>query len=155
MSLRSLFETAAARAGEGAGYAGDVLPDEAWRILSEDVNALLVDVRTQPEWGFVGIPDLGPLGRKPLFVAWQVFPQMAVNPRFTEELAAQGVEAERTVLFMCRSGGRSAMAARAVTGRGFVRAFNIAEGFEGPLDAAKHRGTVAGWKARGLPWIQA
>jgi adenylosuccinate synthase len=33
-------------------------------------------------------------------------------------------------------------------------AFNVADGFEGPVDAEGHRGTVAGWKAEGLPWRQ-
>ncbi|MGI9402905.1 MAG: rhodanese-like domain-containing protein, partial [Hyphomicrobium sp.] len=28
------------------------------------------------------------------------------------------------------------------------------DGFEGPLDASRHRGQVAGWKAAGLPWVQ-
>jgi hypothetical protein len=30
----------------------------------------------------------------------------------------------------------------------------VAEGFEGPPDANRHRGKVAGWKAAGLPWVQ-
>jgi len=37
---------------------------------------------------------------------------------------------------------------------GFPRAFNVADGFEGPVDQEGHRGTVAGWKADGLPWRQ-
>ena len=28
------------------------------------------------------------------------------------------------------------------------------EGFEGPLDDDYHRGTVGGWRHRGLPWQQ-
>jgi hypothetical protein len=30
----------------------------------------------------------------------------------------------------------------------------VAEGFEGNLDAERHRGRVGGWKAAGLPWAQ-
>jgi hypothetical protein len=30
----------------------------------------------------------------------------------------------------------------------------VAEGYEGDLDAARHRGSVNGWKGRGLPWRQ-
>jgi rhodanese-related sulfurtransferase len=37
---------------------------------------------------------------------------------------------------------------------GFDRSRNVAEGFEGPLDTTRHRGSIAGWKAAGLPWIQ-
>ena len=34
------------------------------------------------------------------------------------------------------------------------RAYNIAQGFEGDLDEARHRGSLTGWKASGLPWRQ-
>ena len=51
-----------------------------------------------------------------------------------------------------RPGG--SVAAQAAQAAGFPHAFNVADGFEGPVDAACHRGTVAGWKAEGLPWRQ-
>jgi rhodanese-related sulfurtransferase len=38
--------------------------------------------------------------------------------------------------------------------RGYPRCYNIANGFEGPHDGARHRGGVAGWKHDGLPWVQ-
>jgi len=31
---------------------------------------------------------------------------------------------------------------------------NVAEGFEGDLDATGRRGSLGGWKARGLAWRQ-
>ena len=40
------------------GYAGDIDPGRAWRLLTEDPGAVLVDVRTSAEWNFVGLPDL-------------------------------------------------------------------------------------------------
>ena len=79
---------------------------------------------------------------------------MGVNPNFSAELANRGVTPDQTTLFICRSGNRSAAAAIAMTAKGFTRCYNVAEGFEGPLDADKHRGTLGGWKARGLPWVQ-
>ena len=63
-------------------YAGDVSPTEAWQGLSQDPKAVLIDVRTQPEWNFVGIPDLRSLDKKTGFVCWQVYPQMQVDPEF-------------------------------------------------------------------------
>ena len=63
-----------------AGYAGDIKPETAWRILSEHKEAVLVDVRTRAEWNYVGLPDLAPLGKKPALIEWQVFPTMQVNP---------------------------------------------------------------------------
>jgi rhodanese-related sulfurtransferase len=32
--------------------------------------------------------------------------------------------------------------------------YNVANGFEGQIDAAGHRGTLNGWKAEDLPWRQ-
>ena len=48
-----------------AGYAGDVSPNTAWKILSENKDAVLIDVRTRAEWNYVGLPDLATLGGKP------------------------------------------------------------------------------------------
>ena len=41
-----------------------------------------------------------------------------------------------------------------MTSAGYARCYNVAEGFEGNHDAARHRGTVGGWKVAQLPWIQ-
>jgi len=58
------------------------------------------------------------------------------------------------LLFLCRSGARSAAAAKAMTAAGYSTCLNVADGFEGPLDANGKRGSAAGWKATGLPWRQ-
>lgn len=136
------------------GYAGDVSPDTAWEILQDDPTAKLVDVRTDPEITFVGLPDLEPLGKAVVTVAWKTYPGMAANPRFVDDVADAGVKPEDTVLLLCRSGQRSAAAARELSARGFQRCYNVAEGFEGDKDDRGHRATRNGWKARGLPWIQ-
>jgi rhodanese-related sulfurtransferase len=138
----------------GQGYAGDVEPREAWRILSEDPEAVLVDVRTDAEWSYVGLPDLSALGKRAVLVAWQNFPSMERNAGFSAELAAKGVPKTAPILFLCRSGARSRAAAQALTGEGYARCYNVAGGFEGDLDAERHRGRVNGWKAQGLPWAQ-
>lgn len=138
----------------GEGYAGDVTPEQAWKILEQATGAVLVDVRTQPEWVFVGVPDLGKLGKKTVFVPWQVFPTMQPNPEFTRQVKAAGAAEGAPVLFLCRSGARSRAAAQAMTAQGFSRAFNVAGGFEGAHDDKRHRGTREGWKVSGLPWIQ-
>ena len=137
-----------------AGYAGDLSATDAWALLQHEPKAFLIDVRTAPEWSFVGVADLSALGKKPVLVPWQTFPTMDVNPSFEAELAQAGVAKDAPVVFMCRSGGRSKAAAVAMTTRGFQRCYNLADGFEGPLDGARHRGTAGGWKAAGLPWAQ-
>jgi rhodanese-related sulfurtransferase len=144
-----------------ADYAGDVSVTEAWRVLTQNPKAVLVDVRTRAEWSFVGVADLSSLGKEPMLVEWQSFPAMAVNGGFAAEVAgaltgALGEAAkDAPVLFLCRSGARSRAAAVALTAQGFRAAFNVAGGFEGDLDETRHRGQRNGWKAAGLPWVQA
>jgi len=136
------------------GYAGDLRPAEAWALLEKEPNAALVDVRTLPEWSFVGVPRLDSLGKETLCVSWQVFPEMAHNQNFAAEVAARGVGKDQPVLLLCRSGARSKAAAIALTQAGFGPCYNVAEGFEGDKDGQHHRGTVGGWKVAGLPWAQ-
>ena len=134
-------------------YAGDVTPEQAWQALRDDPRAVLVDVRTRAEWAWVGVPDLTPVGKRPVMVEWSRFPEGTVNEHFTQELAAAGVEPDQPVYFICRSGARSVSAAEAATREGWHRSHNVLDGFEGPHDDDQHR-TVSGWKVVGLPWVQ-
>jgi rhodanese-related sulfurtransferase len=140
------------------GYAGDVSAADAYSMLESDRSAVLVDVRTKAEWTYVGAPDLSGIGKETIFVEWQEFPTMKVAadfaPHLQEILRARGVPATAPVLFLCRSGVRSRAAAIAMTEAGRERCYNIAQGFEGPLDNKQKRGAVDGWKADGLPWAQ-
>lgn len=135
-------------------YAGDISPAEAWSMLEEEPDAVLIDVRTRAEWMYVGVPDLAPLGKETLLLSWQVFPQMAVNDDFVPQLSRAFPDPDRPLIFLCRSGARSREAARAMTAAGYRRCYNVGTGFEGARDDERHRGTVAGWKAEGLPWVQ-
>lgn len=135
-------------------YAGDVTPRDAYEAIERDATAALIDVRTQAEWSFVGLPDLRATRRQPVLVEWQAFPAMARNPDFVAELARAGIAKGRPLYFLCRSGARSRAAAIAMTAAGYGPCYNIAGGFEGNRDSEGHRGTVEGWKAAGLPWRQ-
>jgi rhodanese-related sulfurtransferase len=132
----------------------DISPAQAWAALQNDPEAVLVDVRTDAEWNFVGVPDLSGVGKQTVLIPWQVFPSMQVNGHFVEHLRKAGITAENKVYYLCRSGARSLAAGQAAQMAGFPHAFNIADGFEGPMDAEGHRGQVSGWKAEGLPWRQ-
>lgn len=132
-------------------YAGDVTATEAYQALQDDPDAVLVDVRTPAELTYVGLPVLDSIGKSVALIQW--------HPEITEEqltsaLGQAGVSEQTPVYFMCRSGARSLNAAVLATHGGFTRAYNVSGGFEGPHDAAGHRGTVSGWKAEGLPWRQ-
>lgn len=146
MTPEEIFARAAETGKElGLSYAGAMPPPEA-AALHEGGHAALVDVRTAAELVYTGtIPGS-------VAVEWQTFPDMSVNPRFAEQLQEQ-VSAAAPVLFICRSGARSHHAAAAACNAGY-RAYNILEGFEGDLNAERHRNTINGWRARGLAWIQ-
>jgi rhodanese-related sulfurtransferase len=136
----------------------DVPVLETWERLKGDPKAVLVDVRTRAEWAFVGVPDLSKLGRDLLLMEWQTFPDSRIAADFAarleEALAARGVGKGDEIFFICRSGGRSRMAAEVMAAAGYRLCRNVAEGFEGPMDADRHRGQIAGWKFAGLDWAQ-
>ncbi|MFV2034205.1 MAG: rhodanese-like domain-containing protein [Halocynthiibacter sp.] len=138
----------------------EALPHETWNTLEQEKSAALVDVRTKAEWGFVGFPDLESLGHSPIFVEWASFPDMSANPGFAEMVIEKlGGEIPAKLFFLCRSGVRSLCAAEAVADalsqKGIpADCINVVEGFEGDLDADRHRGQLNGWKSRGLAWRQ-
>jgi rhodanese-related sulfurtransferase len=125
-------------------------------MLSDNPQAVLVDVRTDAEWRFVGVPDLSSLGREVVYIEWNTTDGTR-NENFLAELKdrippAEG-EGERPVVFLCRSGNRSIGAAEVATEEGLTPAYNVLDGFEGHLNAQGHRGET-GWRATGLPWKQ-
>ena len=132
----------------------NVPPTKVWEALRKDPKAQLVDVRTDAEWNFVGLPDLSPAAKQVVPIQWQVYPTMALNTAFADQLKEAGFTPDHHIYFICRSGQRSFAAAQAAQAAGFAHAFNVADGFEGAVDADGHRGAVAGWKAEGLPWRQ-
>ncbi len=148
MSDSKTLDAATQRAMDmGLDYAGAVTPDEAFKVMQENPDAKVVDVRTTAEWAYVGcVPDA-------VRIEWQIFPDMQVNERFLEELEKQ-VSKDIPVMFLCRSGVRSHHAASVASKAGWTQAYNVLEGFEGDLDDKSQRGAVNGWKFRGLPWKQ-
>jgi rhodanese-related sulfurtransferase len=136
-------------------YAGDITPEEAWKLLNDNPEAVLVDCRTDAEWRFVGVPDLSSLQRDVVYVEWNSTDGKH-NDNFVDDLlqtiGVAGSE-QRPVVFLCRSGNRSIGAAEAATDAGIAPSYNVLDGFEGNLDGHKHRGGT-GWKAVGLPWKQ-
>ena len=130
----------------GLGYPGGITPEDAWKLFVGG-QAHLIDVRTIEERKFVGhVPNT-------LHIAWQTGPALIKNPRFLRELENK-LPRDAIILFLCRSGKRSAAAAIAATNAGFSNVFNVREGFEGDLDERQQRGAVSGWRQRGLPWVQ-
>ncbi len=129
-----------------------------WVAEPERVNVL--DVRTPEEYIFVGHAAMArniPL----LFICYQWDagkdePVVKPNSDFVSR-ARELFAATDTLLVMCRSGGRSALAVNALAQAGFVNVYNIIDGMEG--DEVKEPGSVYlgkrmknGWKNSGTPW---
>lgn len=124
-------------------------PKEAHDFLQRNPDALLIDVRSEIEFLFVGHP----VGA--IHVSWNDGPEWDVNPNFIGEVRKlTGHGGERPVLLICRSGNRSETAGEALIQAGFKNVFNVLHGFEGELDDKHHRNSVSGWRFDGLPWEQ-
>ncbi len=148
MNTDDILNTAKLRGQQlGLPYAGTLTPQEAHALMQHHANAKLVDVRTRAEWDWVG--------RVPNAVEVEImsYPGNRPNPAFVDELQKK-VPQDALVMFLCRSGGRSHNAASFATQAGYQSCYNVLEGFEGDRDGEGHRGTVGGWRAAGLPWVQ-
>lgn len=136
-------------------YAGEISAQEAWDMLASDPRAQLVDVRTQPEWVFAGLPKLSSLNKKTLTLSWKLYPTMELNTHFISSLKQQVPDLSAPLLFLCKTGGRSLDAAIAATQAGYTACYNVTHGFEGDQNQNGQRGCVNGWKSTFLPWEQA
>lgn len=136
---------------------------DAYRLLTDPAaRAVLVDVRSGLEVARRGapfgvtlhLPYAEPTPQTPWDPEREQWPMIA-NPEFgaqlLKELAARGIGPDHTVIFICRSGERSARAADELADFGYKTA-TVADGFEGDR-GPDHRRSVNGWKNAGLPWI--
>ena len=133
-------------------YRGAVTPAEAYQLVQQHPQAMLVDVRTNAERDWIGRVSI--VDAKHAAVQWTLYPGSQPNPQFVQQLQAAAPD-DTVLLFLCRSGVRSRYAAKLATESGFAQCFDILEGFEGDRDAAGHRKTIGGWCYAGLPWVGA
>jgi len=134
----------------------EITPLQAFEILNSDKSSVLIDVRTVPEFEYVGHPV------NAVNIPWPGAPSPEAVQDFVKKVRknlqmlnnAGGPIESLPVLAICRSGRRSMDAAVALTESGFEKVFNVVEGFEGGLDRERHRGTINGWRYHGLPWEQ-
>ena len=127
---------------------------ECFEKLSTEVNSQLIDVRTKPEWIYVGVPDLSSINKKVIFVSWQVYPEMGTNKFFENQILESNIKKDNNLYFICRSGNRSNNAAEFLASRGFSNCFNVIDGFEGKLNHERQRTLIDGWQFNNLPWKQ-
>lgn len=131
---------------------------EKWQADPEKV--MILDVRTPEEFLFVGHPTMAwkiPVAAQTY--EWDAgkgqFP-MKPLPDFVSRVK-EVAKPKDTILVMCRSGGRGAMAVNLLAKAGFKHVYNIIDGMEG--DRVDDPGSVFhgmpmknGWKNSGCPW---
>ena len=132
---------------------------EMWKAAPDEVK--VIDVRTPEEYAFVGHPEM--VWNIPLaFVTYQrsagrIEYGSKMNPGFVS-LVQEVAKPTDTLLLMCRSGGRSAMAVNKLAAAGFKNVYNITDGMEGDKvedsESVFHGKRMKnGWKNSGLPWV--
>lgn len=140
---------------------------EAYQLMQKESDkTLFVDVRTRAEVNFLGMPTVAdaniPYMKLSEWYAWDEKKKqfkMELNDQFLpsikERLAAKGLTENDKIVFICRSGSRSAAAANLLAKAGYKNVYSIVDGYEG--DKAKQgpnkgQRVVNGWKNNGLPW---
>jgi rhodanese-related sulfurtransferase len=131
---------------------------EKWKEAPDKVKVL--DVRTPEEYIFVGHATMAiniPIGFQSY--RWDEakgYFALEPSPEFVAQVK-EWAEPDDTILAMCRSGGRSAMAVNLLAQAGFANVYNITDGMEGdavkdPESAYNGKRMKNGWKNSGLPW---
>ena len=145
---------------------GDVTPTEAMQMVSKDEkHTFIVDVRTRPEYCFVGHPTIayhipakfwtGKMIEKKGKLEYE----LVDNLKFGQDLLARFNPETDTLILMCRSGKRSCQGVEKAIKAGFKpeKLFNMLGGFEGDKVKCKvstfnGQRKLGGWRNEGLPW---
>jgi rhodanese-related sulfurtransferase len=115
---------------------------EIKNFINNNKDIELLDVRTLEEWDSIGKPNGEKLGLKTHFVTIIRSPDPSENKKFIEEVKKK-IDPNKQLLIICKSGGRSMMAAQLLS-QEQVKCINISDGFEG-------NGESLGWKGENLP----
>ena len=110
--------------------------------IKNNSKSVLLDVRTEEEWGADGKPDGEKIGLKTHFLTIQ-FADGTFNEKFIEDFKKLNIEKDCEVLTMCMGGVRSQAAAELLTKEEY-KCINVSDGFLG-------NSASPGWKNSGLP----
>ncbi len=138
----------------------DVTPTDAYSLAASSPNVFILDVRTIAEWTWVGHPGVNKSGAGSqldgkvvnISVMIDINNELVDNPFFIRSVENMFQDKENvTLITLCRSGGRSVTAAKALEAAGYTNVMNMVTGFEGGTDGDGYR-TLKGWKVDGLPY---
>ncbi len=129
---------------------------EAYDFMKAEPSAVLIDIRSNMEYLFVGH------AKGASHIAWIDEPEWEINPNFVAEvrqLLLGGVSCPAgsgcaKIMLICRSGNRSMEAGTVLVEAGLKNIYSVEAGFEGDADDQHHRSALNGWRFDGLPWEQ-
>ena len=101
---------------------------DAFDFLSKKDNSHLIDTRSDIEWKSTGIPDLSSINKETNLINWGPVLDQTFFEQYKNFLLSSFNQNDN-LLFICRSGSRSLMAAQFAIKFGFKNSFNIFEGF--------------------------
>ena len=101
---------------------------DAFDFLSKKDNSHLIDTRSDIEWKSTGIPDLSSINKETNLINWGPVLDQTFFEQYKNFLLSS-FNPNDNLLFICRSGSRSLMAAQFAIKFGFENSFNIYEGF--------------------------
>ena len=101
---------------------------DAFDFLSKKNNSHLIDTRSDIEWKSTGIPDLSSINKETNLINWGPVLDQTFFEQYKNFLLSSFNQNDN-LLFICRSGSRSLMAAQFAIKFGFRNSFNIFEGF--------------------------
>ena len=101
---------------------------DAFDFLSKKVDSHLIDTRSDVEWKTTGIPDLSSINKEANLINWGPVLDQTFFEQYKNFLLSSFNQNDN-LLFICRSGSRSLMAAQFAIKFGFKNSFNLYEGF--------------------------
>lgn len=135
-------------------------PSDAQKALEADPGIVFIDVRDPIEISYVGHAK-GTDAIVPIKIQTHSYNakkggyDYRPNENFMAEIdaavARAGAGKDTAIFLICRSGSRSANAAKRLIEAGYTNVWNLVEGFEGDKNKDGVR-AVNGWRNAGLPW---
>jgi rhodanese-related sulfurtransferase len=111
----------------------------AYELLQENKNCVLIDVRSEDEWQEENnIPKV----EKIIFLSFNINNTYKNLKKFEQTLVK--IPKNKTLLFICKSGVRSNLAALHAYKLGYKKSINIEDGFHGNINGI-------GWLKNKLP----
>ena len=108
---------------------------ECFEILKHNIDAKLIDVRTEEEWENDGYADLTSANKELNFISWS-----GSDDQFINDIEKLNINDKEVLFFICRSGVRSTHAINSLLNKFPSNTFYNVEG-----------GMEQGWKLNNLP----